>query len=118
MDLAFLRLGWLQSKLVEQIGSMLSSFAQRKSEEVSRTVASFNSQLDSGRSAVGACFAELGSLADATTGHLQVRFALRMLHSWLRKLQLRKCLLSWEHSCALLLDTCCWFGGDCQCPLL
>ena len=58
--------------LVEQIGSMLTSFTQRKTEEVSRTVAGLNSQLDSGRNAVGSSFAELGTLSTTAAGHLQV----------------------------------------------
>ena len=62
----------LQAMLVEQIGSMLSSFTQRKTEEVSRTVAGLNSQLDSGRNAVGSSFAELGTLSTTAAGHLQV----------------------------------------------
>ena len=70
---------WLQSKLVEQIGAMLSSFAQRRSEEVSRTMASLNSQLDSSRNAIGMSFAEISNLGTATTGHLQVSHSQRCL---------------------------------------
>lgn len=62
----------LQAMLVEQIGSMLTSFTQRKTEEVSRTVAGLHSQLDTGRNAVGSSFAELGTLSTAAAGHLQV----------------------------------------------
>ncbi|KAL0048004.1 hypothetical protein WJX82_005489 [Trebouxia sp. C0006] len=61
-----------QAKLVEQIGSMLSSFTQRKTEEVSRTVATIHSQLDSSRHAVGSSFAELATLSASTAGHFQV----------------------------------------------
>ena len=62
----------LQSKLVEQISAMLTSFTQRRTEHVNRTVAGLNSQLDSDRNAIGTSFAELHNLATATTGHLQV----------------------------------------------
>ena len=62
----------LQAKLVEQIGSMLTSFTQRKTEEVSRTVAGLHSQLDSGKSAIGTSFAGLDSLSAAAASHLQV----------------------------------------------
>ena len=58
---------------MEQIGSMLSSFTQRKTEEVSRTVATIHSQLDSSRHAVGSSFAELATLSASTAGHFQVR---------------------------------------------
>ena len=61
-----------QARLVEQIGAMLTSFTQRKTEEVSRTVAGLHSQLDSGRTAIGSSFAELNNLSTAATGHLQV----------------------------------------------
>lgn len=57
---------------MEQIGAMLASFTQRKTEEVSRTVAGLHSQLDSGRTAIGSSFAELNNLSIAATGHLQV----------------------------------------------
>lgn len=62
----------MQAKLVEQIGAMLTSFTQRKTEEVSRTVAGLHNQLDSGRTAIGSSIAELNNLSTAATGHLQV----------------------------------------------
>ena len=62
----------LQAKLVSQIGEMLSSFAQQKTQEVSRTVASLQSQLASGRNAVDGSFSELHNLSAATAGHTQV----------------------------------------------
>lgn len=57
---------------MEQIGAMLTSFTQRKTEEVSRTVAGLHNQLDTGRTAVGSSFAELNNLSTAAAGHLQV----------------------------------------------
>ena len=60
---------------MEQIGSMLSSFTQRRTEEVSRTVASIHSQLDSSRDAVGSSFTELATLSASAAGHFQVRLS-------------------------------------------
>lgn len=62
----------MQVKLVDQIGAILTSFTQRKTEEVSRTVAGLHSQLDNGRNAVGSSFAQLGNLSAAAAGRLQV----------------------------------------------
>ncbi|KAL3151849.1 hypothetical protein ABBQ38_012814 [Trebouxia sp. C0009 RCD-2024] len=61
-----------QAQLVEQIGAMLTSFTQRKTEEVSQTVAGLHNQLDTGRTAVGSSFAELNNLSTAAAGHLEV----------------------------------------------
>lgn len=62
----------VQAKLVSQISGMLSSFAQQKTQEVSRTVASLQSQLATGRNAIGGSFSELHNLSAATAGHVQV----------------------------------------------
>ena len=62
----------LQAKIVSQIGEILSSFAQQKTQEVSRTVASLQSQLASGRHAIDGSFSELHNLSAATVGHTQV----------------------------------------------
>lgn len=51
---------------------MLTSFTQRKTEEVSQTVAGLHNQLDTGRTAVGSSFAELNNLSTAAAGHLEV----------------------------------------------
>lgn len=67
---------WVQAKLVEQIGAMLTSFTQRKTEEVSRTVAGLHNQLDSGRTAIGSSIAELNNLSTAAAGHLQVQLCI------------------------------------------
>lgn len=70
---------------MEQIGSMLSSFTQRKTEEVSRTVATIHSQLDSSRHAVGSSFAELATLSASTAGHCQVRLPSPPMHCYHKK---------------------------------
>ena len=62
----------MQTKLVEQIGAMLTSFTQRKTEEVTRTVAGLQHQLDTGKTAIESSIAELNNLSTAATGHLQV----------------------------------------------
>ena len=66
----------MQTKLVEQIGAMLTSFTQRKTEEVSRTVAGLHNQLGSGRTAIGSSLAELNNLSTAAAAHLQVLLCL------------------------------------------
>ena len=66
----------MQTKLVEQIGAMLTCFTQRKTEEVSRTVAGLHNQLGSGRTAIGSSIAELNNLSTAAAGHLQVLLCL------------------------------------------
>ena len=70
-----LEVSWslLQAQLVQQIGAMLTSFTQRKTQEVSQTVAGLHSQLDTGRTAIGTSFAELNNLSTAASRHVQVR---------------------------------------------
>lgn len=62
----------MQAKLVSRVSDMLSAFAQQKVQEVSRTVASLQSQLATGKLAIGGSFSELHTLSAATAGHTQV----------------------------------------------
>ena len=110
----------IQAQLVEQIGSMLSSFTQRKTEEVRRTVASIHSQLDSSRHAVGSSFAELATLSASAAGHFQVGLSLSHMHfnhCCCMLLAVPRCVVSRDQAVGACMLLCrgvsAWLYGSC-----